>query len=1166
LNCFTCGTTNPAGRRFCDNCGSALSSACPTCGEANRAEARFCGNCGTALAGLNGPTSDAADGRPAAPAPGTVAERRLVSVLFADLVGFTPFAEERDAEHVRETLTRYFDTARAVIERHGGTVEKFIGDAVMAVWGTPVAHEDDAERAVRAALELIPAVKTVDAALEARVGVLTGEAAVSLGAIDQGMVAGDLVNTAARLQSVAQAGTVLIGESTMRAAGTAIAFAPIGEQELKGKTAPVPAWRAVRVVGGREREGSDGLEPPFVGREAELALLKELIHAAGQEKRPRLIAITGPAGIGKSRLAAEFATYLDGLVESIYWHRGRSPSYGEGVTFWALGEMVRRRARLAEDDDEATTRQRIADTLVDFVPDEQDRRLVEPALLALLGVGEPPPGGRDVLFAAWRIFFERIAARGTTVLLFEDLQWADGGLLDFIDHLLEWSKGVPLVVLALARPELTERRPEFGSATRHFHSIPLEPLPDGQMRNLLAGLVPGLPENAVNAIVGRADGIPLYAVETVRMLLADKRLEPVGDGTYRPTGPLDELAIPETLRSLVAARLDALDPTDKALLQQAAVLGHSFAPDSLATVSGQSADEISQRLRRLVRREILSVEADPRSPERGQYAFVQGVIREVAYGTLSRRERRERHLAAARHFEAVGDEETAGALASHYLAAVHASHDGAERDAVAAQARLALRGAAERATALASYAQALTYLEQALEVTDEAADRAQLLESAALAAQADARTERAIELARQASEAYRAVDDMLGARRAAGALGTILIDASQLSDAVEVLTAALSELPDNSLELRAELDARLSRAYMRLSRHEEAIAAADRALATAERRRMTAVVAEAMNNKGSALSGLGRWREAAALLEAAAAIAKEAGEMELHVRALNNLAVVIDDEDPMRGQTIVEAALEVARRHGLRRMTTWLSGAPLFFQLRIGHDWDGPLAELQETIREAADRPESLGFMRQPEIIMRAFRGEQVGEDEAALHEFVQSSGDPFLRGGAIAIQGVLALNRGELELAHQRFSDALTVSSDNVLALVGGIRTGFWLGDADRVSAVAERLAELPSSGRTVETIRIWAAAGLAALEGRRDEARAGLFEAISRNREMQLDFVAAAMALDAAILLPGDPDIRSHAEWAREVFSRVGARPFLERLEQALAAGAPPEVAAQA
>jgi class 3 adenylate cyclase/predicted ATPase len=1166
LSCTNCGTDNPAGRRFCDNCGSALSAACPNCGEANRAEARFCGNCGTALAGLEGSTSDPAGGGPAAPAPSTVAERRLVSVLFADLVGFTPFAEERDAEHVRETLTRYFDTARTVIERHGGTVEKFIGDAVMAVWGTPVAHEDDAERAVRAALELIPAVKAVDAALEARVGVLTGDAAVSLGAIDQGMVAGDLVNTAARLQSVAQPGTVLVGESTMRAAGRAIAFAPVGGQELKGKAVPVPAWRAVRVVGGREREGSDGLEPPFVGREAELALLKELIHAAGQEKRPRLIAITGPAGIGKSRLAAEFATYLDGLVESIYWHRGRSPSYGEGVTFWALGEMVRRRARLAEDDDEAVTRQRIADTLADFVPDEQDRRLVEPALLALLGVGEPPPGGRDVLFAAWRIFFERIAARGTTVLLFEDLQWADSGLLDFIDHLLEWSKGVPLVVLALARPELTERRPEFGSATRHFHSIPLEPLPDGQMRNLLAGLVPGLPENAVEAIVGRADGIPLYAVETVRMLLADRRLESVGDGTYRPTGPLDQLAIPETLRSLVAARLDALDPSDKALLQQAAVLGQSFAPDSLATVSAQPADEISQRLRRLVRREILSVEADPRSPERGQYAFVQGVIREVAYGTLSRRERRERHLAAARHFEATADEETAGVLASHYLAAVHASDVGAERDAVAAQARLALRGAAERATALASYAQALTYLEQALEVTDEAADRAQVLESAALAAQADARNERAIELARKASEAYRAVNDMLGARRVEGALGTILIDAGQLSDAVEVLTAALSELPDDSLELRAELDARLSRAYMRLSRDDDAIAAADRALATAERRRMTAVVAEAMNNKGGALAGLGRWREAAALLEAAAAIAKEAGEMELHVRALNNLAVVIDDEDPMRGQAIVEAALDVARRHGLRRMATWLSGAPLFFQLRIGRDWDGPLAELQETIREAADRPESLGFMRQPEIIMRSFRGEQVGEDEAALHEFVQSSDDPSLRGGAIAIQGALALNRGELELAHQRFTDALTVSSDNVLALVGGIRTGLWLGDANRVSAVAERLAELPSSGRTVETIRIWAAAGLAALERRRDEARAGLVDAISRNREMQLDFVAASVALDAAILLPGDPEIRSRAEWAREVFSRIGARPFLQRLEQALAAGAPPGVTAQA
>ena len=305
--------------------------------------AKFCQECATPLTA----TATA----PAAPTPVTAtetpgAERKLVTVLFADLVGFTPFAEERDAEDVRETLNRYFDLAREVIGRYGGTVEKFIGDAVMAVWGAPTTHEDDAERAVRAALELVDAVPALGATIQARAGVLTGEAAVTIGATNQGMVAGDLVNTASRLQGVAQPGTVLVGGSTHRATSAAIAYEEAGEQTLKGKQAPVEAWRAVRVVGERGgRNRSEQLEAPFVGRREELRLLKDLFHATGREKLLRVVSVIGPAGIGKSRLAWEFLKYVDGLVETVYWHSGRSPAYGEGITFWALGEMIRERCR-----------------------------------------------------------------------------------------------------------------------------------------------------------------------------------------------------------------------------------------------------------------------------------------------------------------------------------------------------------------------------------------------------------------------------------------------------------------------------------------------------------------------------------------------------------------------------------------------------------------------------------------------------------------------------------------------------------------------------------------------------------------------------------------------------------------------------------------------------
>ena len=373
MTCPSCSAENVAGAKFCIECGTRLTVGCPSCGTVNAPGAKFCAECGTRL--VDGPASDAstralvrATARPAEVAP--VAQRRLVSVLFADLVGFTPFAEERDAEDVRETLSRYFELAREVVDRYGGTVEKFIGDAVMAVWGAPMAREDDAERAVRAGLDLVDAVRSLGPSIQARAGVLTGEAAVTLGATNQGMVAGDIVNTASRLQSAAAPGTVLVGDATVRASDRAIAFEPAGDQHLKGKAAPVPAWRALRVVaerGGRNR--SEGLEAPFVGRDDELRLLKELFHATSREGRARLVSVVGPAGIGKTRMAWEFAKYADGLAETVWWHSGRSPAYGEGITFWALGEMVRERCGLVESDDEATTRARVGETLERFVPD-----------------------------------------------------------------------------------------------------------------------------------------------------------------------------------------------------------------------------------------------------------------------------------------------------------------------------------------------------------------------------------------------------------------------------------------------------------------------------------------------------------------------------------------------------------------------------------------------------------------------------------------------------------------------------------------------------------------------------------------------------------------------------------------------------------------------------
>src|SRR5713226_5006019 len=658
--CPSCGTENPEGKKFCGDCGTPLALSCPACASPNPPGKKFCGECGATLG---------ADVQPAAAPPPAVreaatAERRLVSVLFADLVGFTALSESRDAEEVRELLSRYFATCRRLIGLYGGTVEKFIGDAVMAVWGTPVATEDDAGRAVRAALDLVAAVSALGQEvgaedLRARAGVLTGEAAVTIGAEGEGMVAGDLVNTASRVQSVAEPGQVFVGDSTRRATEQTIVYVEAGSFELKGKEGLTTLWRAQRVVSGRQGSlKSQGLEAPFVGRDRELQQIKDLFHASADEKKAQLVSVTGIAGIGKSRLGWEFYKYFDGIAETVYWHRGRCLSYGEGVTYWALADMVRMRCRIAEDEEPAAALVKLRSTLEEQILDAEERSFLEPRLAQLLGLAEHQARDQQDLFAAWRLFFERLAETYPTVLAFEDMQWADASLLDFVEYLLDWSRSSPIFVITLARPELLERRPTWGAGQRSFTSLYLEPLSPEAMEELLTGLVPGLPDALREQILTRAEGVPLYAVETVRMLL-DRGLL-LREGTaYALTGPVESLEVPETLHALIAARLDGLSSEERRLLQDAAVLGKTFTREALAALAGADS-EIEPLLTALVRKEVLGVQADPRSPEHGQYGFLQDLVRHVAYETLSKRERRVRHLAAAEHLSsALPDEDVA---------------------------------------------------------------------------------------------------------------------------------------------------------------------------------------------------------------------------------------------------------------------------------------------------------------------------------------------------------------------------------------------------------------------------------------------------------------------------------------------------------------------------
>ncbi len=688
---------------------------------------RFCRGCGFELSGSSGPGRAAPPPAPAA-AEEPLAERRVCSVLFCDLVGFTPLSESRDPEAVRELLSRYFGIARTVIGRYGGVVEKFIGDAVMAVWGTPVASEEDAERAVRAALDLVAAVAALGAetgmtSLAARAGVVTGEMAVNLGAVGEGMVAGDAVNTAARVQSAAGPGQVLADSSTQRLAASGVGFADAGEHQLKGKAEPQRLWRATRVVsavGGVQRV--DGLEAPLTGRDAELRTIRELFHAAAERRVPRLVLVSGPAGVGKSRLGWEFEKYADGLAAEVWWHRGRCLSYGEGVAFWALAEIVRQRLGIAEEDPAEAAAGKLQDGLDQFVPDPAEQAYVGVRLGRLLGVPFAGDAGgtlaREELFAGWRLFFERLAGQMPVVLLVEDAQYADHGLLDFLDHLIDWVRDLPIYVLVFARPELQQARPEFG-AGRNRSTLTLDPLDAASMGRLVDALVPSMPPAARSAITRQAQGVPLFAVETVRALIDRDIVQPV-EGEYRLVGDIGQLAVPDSLHALLAARLDALDPGVRRLVADAAVLGASFPAEALVAVSGRGEAEVRTALAELVRREVLAVSADPLSPERGSYQFAQQMLRQVAYDTLSRRDRKARHLAVAAHLRTAfaGDgEEVSDVIARHYLDALNAAPEDPDADRIRADAIAARIRAAERAERTGALVQAAASYASAAELT-----------------------------------------------------------------------------------------------------------------------------------------------------------------------------------------------------------------------------------------------------------------------------------------------------------------------------------------------------------------------------------------------------------------------------------------------------------------
>ena len=1105
IDCANCGFHNSAGKKFCTNCGTALARACANCGSGLDAGERFCGECGTPVADV-APAATASSA-PAAPAktPATAVadpgERRFVTVLFADLVGFTPFSEQRDAEDVRAMLTRYFDRASEIVERFGGTIDKFIGDAVMAVWGAETALEDDAERGVRTALELVDAVAALGEEigvpdLKARAGVLSGEASVGSGGNEKGLVVGDLVNTASRLQSIAEPGTVLVGTSTRDLVQASIELAPVGEHSVKGKQTPVQAWRAVRVVSGRRGEWrADGLVSPFVGREHEMRLLKDMLAATSRERRARLISIVGEGGIGKTRLAEEFLHYIDGLAEVIYWHQGRSPSYGSGLAFWALGEMVRRRCGIAEGDDEHRTMTKLRTTLAEYVTDGGDRAWLEPRLAGLLGVAPMPTGDRAELFSAWRTFFERIAEQGTTVMVFEDLHWADEGMVDFVDELSARAPGSPILVVTLARPELLERHPGWGSGRANTMSMHLAPLADIDVDDLVKGMIPGSGSEVAQYVVGQAAGVPLYAVELVRMLVNDGTVV-ARDGAYETVGTIANLAVPDSLNGVVGARIDRLPPESRELLQDAAVLGQAFTLTGLAALRDADEATLEQLLEPFVEQALIQVERDPRSPERGQYKFVQSLIREVAYSRISRAERRAKHLAVADYFEQRAEQELAGAVAAHYLGAVEASSTDAEAAELAGRAVRSLRTAAERAAELQSHRQAIALAMQAIDIATTAGQEGPLWVLAARSAHA-AVDDRAEEFARRAVELLRDAGDEEELLRAARALATIYNDSQQPTRAIELLEPIFASVESRTTAEFAKLAAELARAHAMSGASEEWKEPVEAALIVAERLELIPTITDALITRGTSLATTGRPREGTALLHTALELAEEHDLGHSLMRSLNNLAYIAISDSVASLPEYTERRLDHALRIGdpLLILDSRLIMAQ---ELALAGQWAG-MERLVDDIREDTDVDALTGSLRwrwsdldriavmHREDVERATR---MFDDIVATYEadIGREVDDPQALLAVGSVRSALAMLSGDAERA---FAVAIAMNdpTPNFHDVVGATPPALFLQDPEKLGEVGARAREVLYRGARIDAWRAVIEGATSVVDG--DEAR---------------------------------------------------------------------------
>ena len=1067
-------------------------------------------------------------------------ERKVVSVLFCDLVGFTSQAESLDPEDVEAILRPYHARVRSELEHYGGTVEKFIGDAVMALFGAPVAHEDDPERAVRAALAIRDF--AVEDGLELRIGITTGEVLVSLDvspAKGEGMASGDVVNTAARLQGAAAVNGVLADETTYRATRHVVDYEEAGPVEAKGKAQPISVWEATQV---RARPGVDvahEARSELVGRDQELGVLRDALTRVRSARTSQLVTLVGVPGLGKSRLVYELSRIVEDDAELITWRQGRCLAYGNGVTLWALGEIVKAQAGIHEQDPPAEAAAKLRQAVED-THSTGDVTWVASNLLALIGLApESELGGdhRGEAFSAWRLFFEAMADQRPLVLVFEDLHWADDGLLDFVDELVDWVTDVPLLVVGTARPELLERRPGWGGGKLNSTTLALQPLSDEETARLIGQLLdrPLVAADSQRALLERAGGNPLYAEQFSEL--------------FRERGSADDLPLPETLQGLIAARLDGLPPDEKELLHDGAVVGKVFWIGAL----GRDDREAVGALHSLERKGFVRRQRRSSVEGEGELAFAHALVRDVAYGQIARADKIRKHGRVAEWLEDLGrPEDHAEMLAHHWSAALElARATGGEVGDLETRTRVALRDAGGRAFALNAFAAAEQYYTDAISLSPPGDREHALLllkRAHSIFEQGEERCEPALEEAREALLAA-------GDRETAGEAESILVVAFWYHgrrDLVEAhLTRAEELVSDAAISsAKARVLTQSARVRMLADDYDHAIRVGRQALAIAQELALPELQAHALCTIGSAMFFVDRAGQSE--MQRALELARDANSGNA-VDILGNLAEQAWQRgDVAHAHDLRLEAEELALRLGNRTQVLFLRTDATSERLEFGEWADGEKA-LDVLMAEYESSPQySEPLARTWRAELRLARGDLEGALEdggRALARAREIQDFQVLVPALVAVARIAALG-GRVDEARPLAAEALDLvrTSPTFSVSVG------------RLAVVADRLGVRSEARELVELApdSPWKRAALAGLDGDFRQAAEVYDEMGLATLAAEARFAAGERLIEQGRRAEGELELAR----ALEFYRSVGASYYVERSE-ALLAGAQSESA---